>query len=336
MKPAISLVIAILLFVPCALSGKSLRGSSYTPVTAQDIKKIMPEANSKKINEYLPHMNEAMQKYGINTPERKAAFLSQVATETGQLNYMTEIASGAAYNGRKDLGNNAPHDGETYKGRGALQLTGKDNYKKAGQALGLDLVNHPELAATPQHAFETAGWYWDHKNLNKAADSSSVSQVTKGVNGCTNCKQTHSEERANFYQNAQKALGGSKSATPSTPKTSSTKGSATKSNNGRTPSLPAGNSVTKNNDRPSHTLVEGLHNLFGGNAATNNNNGGTHHSLLGGRSATNNNNGETHHSLFGGRSTSNNNNGETHHSLFGGSRETNNNNGGTHHSLFGH
>jgi predicted chitinase len=176
-------------------------------LSVQQLQKMMPQANSKVLNQYAPYLNKAMQDAGINTPARQNAFLAQLGHESGQFRYMQELASGKAYEGRKDLGNTSPGDGVKYKGRGPIQITGKANYAAAGKALGIDLVNHPELAATPEVGFKTAAWFWNQKGLNAKADkgtADSFSQITKAINGCANCKQTHAAERNNLWANNNK------------------------------------------------------------------------------------------------------------------------------------
>lgn len=91
---------------------------------------------------YAPTVN-ALVKYGMNTKERICAFLSQINIETGYLKFVTELGSGTQYNDRSDLGN-GPNDGPKYKGRGLIQITGKSNYKAAGQFLNKDFVNNPD------------------------------------------------------------------------------------------------------------------------------------------------------------------------------------------------
>ena len=103
--------------------------------------------------EYLDNINAALVKGQINTCHRQAAFLAQLV-------YMEEIASGAAYEGRTDLGNTQSGDGKQFKGRGPTQLTGRANYRAADQALGLDLEAYPEQVATPSDCFRTSVWFW--------------------------------------------------------------------------------------------------------------------------------------------------------------------------------
>ncbi len=87
-------------------------------------------------------------------------FIAQIAHESGELTYVQEIASGKAYEGRKDLGNTQPGDGIRYKGRGLIQLTGRANYEKYGQLMGLDLINNPELLEEPEFAALSAAYFW--------------------------------------------------------------------------------------------------------------------------------------------------------------------------------
>jgi putative chitinase len=132
---------------------------------------------------YFPFLTAAMDEREINTLLRMAAFLAQVGHESLDLLYMQEIASGAAYEGRADLGNTSPGDGMKYKGRGPLQLTGKANFTLYGTILGLDLVNNPEQAATPQVGFRIATLFWTLNKLNYLADEENTKLITKIVNG---------------------------------------------------------------------------------------------------------------------------------------------------------
>lgn len=113
-------------------------------------------------------------------------FLAQIGHESAQLRYTEEIASGTAYEGRKDLGNNQPGDGVKYKGRGLIQLTGKKNYALASIALDLPLLDRPELLAQPPLAVESAGWFWSNNNLNSLADMRLFKECTRRINGGMN------------------------------------------------------------------------------------------------------------------------------------------------------
>jgi sialidase-1 len=152
-------------------------------LTEAQLRAIMPRLTKERAAEFLGPLNRAMSKGEIDTPLRRAAFLAQLAHESGELRYMEEIASGEAYEGRKDLGNTEPGDGKRYKGRGPIQLTGRFNYRKAGEALGLDLEGKPELAASPEVGCLVAGWFWQTRRLNALADDGAFREITRRING---------------------------------------------------------------------------------------------------------------------------------------------------------
>lgn len=143
----------------------------------------MPGLDRATATAYLPHNDRAMVEFGITNEKRAWMWLAQTGHESLSLRYLEEIASGAAYEGRKDLGNTQPGDGVKYKGRGPIQITGRANYTKAAGALGVDLVNRPQLAAEPQYAFRVSGWWWAAHGLNAIADTGSVRDATKRING---------------------------------------------------------------------------------------------------------------------------------------------------------
>ena len=178
-------------------------GPTTGGVSAAQLRAIMPNLSEADANRHLPYLNAAMAEGQINTPKRQAAFLSQLAHESGQLRYFEEIASGAAYEGRRDLGNTQPGDGVRFKGRGPIQLTGRSNYTAAGNALGLDLVNNPALAATPAVGFRIAQWFWNSRNLNSYADAGNFDAITLRVNGGYNGKAA----RDAYYARACQVLG---------------------------------------------------------------------------------------------------------------------------------
>ncbi len=164
--------------------GASSSGGNWSGgVSINELRRIMPGLSAERANAYLPHLNAAMREAGINTPRRQAAFLAQLAHESGQLRYMEEIASGAAYEGRRDLGNTQRGDGVRYKGRGPIQLTGRANYRAAGNALGINLEANPQRASDPDVAFRIAAWYWGSRNLNQYADAGNFSAITYRING---------------------------------------------------------------------------------------------------------------------------------------------------------
>jgi predicted chitinase len=183
---------------------------SQTGLSTKQLRAVMPSLSEDKAAAMLPHLNRAMKEFGIDTPARASAFLAQVAHESGELKYFEELASGHAYEGRRDLGNTQPGDGERYKGRGPIQLTGRANYERASKALGVDLVNHPELDARPDIGFRIAGWFWQTKGLNQLADKGEFNEITRRVNGGFN----GAASRNGYYAKAQAALGGGMAGGP--------------------------------------------------------------------------------------------------------------------------
>ncbi|MBY6239800.1 putative peptidoglycan-binding domain-containing protein [Methylosinus sp. Sm6] len=122
----------------------------------------------------------------LTTPRRQAHFLAQIAHESAGMRTTVEYASGAAYEGRKDLGNTQSGDGARFKGRGLIQLTGRANYMAYGFELGLDLVGKPELAARFPAAALTAALYWRKRGINVPADREDLEAVTRKINGGVN------------------------------------------------------------------------------------------------------------------------------------------------------
>lgn len=171
-------------------------------MTPQQLKIIMPFAASRA-DLYAPLLASAMSEFEIDTPKRKAAFLAQIAHESGSLKYVEEIASGEAYEGRKDLGNTQPGDGKRFKGRGLIQVTGRANYQACGAALGLDLIASPELLKEPVNAARSAGWYWHSRNLNRFADWDQFGALTRAINGGYNGL----DDRIKFWLIARKVFG---------------------------------------------------------------------------------------------------------------------------------
>lgn len=167
---------------------------------------IMPYA-SKRVDAFLAPLNDAMVEFGIDTPRRMACFLAQIAHESGELRYVRELASGAAYDtGRlaARLGNTPEDDddGERYKGRGLIQITGTTNYKQCGEALGLNLLAQPELLEQPEYACRSAAWFWYSRGLSSLADVDDFRQITRKINGGYNGW----DDRVKYYERAKAAL----------------------------------------------------------------------------------------------------------------------------------
>lgn len=137
-------------------------------------------------------------RFDISTPLRMSHFLAQAAHETAAFRHFVELGSGDGpdpdpyddylqrYDYRRDLGNNAPGDGERYRGRGIFQLTGKANYWNYGKRVGIDLINQPHRAAEPELAVLIACLFWSDRNLNALADDDALVAITRRINGGTN------------------------------------------------------------------------------------------------------------------------------------------------------
>lgn len=171
-------------------------------ITLSQLQDIMP-LSGPRAPRFIEPMNEAMPQYEINTGRRQAAFLAQVAHESGELKYVRELATGWDYEGRKDLGNHEIGDGPKFKGRGLLQITGRGNYRACGEALGLDLIANPYLLEEPLPAVRSACWFWAVRKLNALADEGDLVAITKRINGGTNGLA----QRRQYYERALKVLG---------------------------------------------------------------------------------------------------------------------------------
>lgn len=181
-----------------------LHGASEAPQMLDEatLMAISPSASSEIVQAVVDNQG-VLNNYGINTPERMSMFLGQMAHESAGFKAMNEYAGGARYEGRADLGNTSPGDGEKYKGRGLIQLTGKYNYDKYGKKIGADLVNNPELAANPKVAVEIAAAYWKDKGLNEQADLGNFGEVTRRIQGTSTDAV---ESRGNYFSRASSAI----------------------------------------------------------------------------------------------------------------------------------
>lgn len=154
-------------------------------------------------------------KFGLNTPLIISHFMAQIEHESGlkpiqeNLNYSAErllqvfpkyfnsknvqgyhrfpeAIANVVYANRMGNGNYNSKDGWKYRGRGFIQLTGKDNYKALSKDTGIDYVNNPDLLLTESDALNSALWFWNKNGLNKLADSDDILSITKKINGGTN------------------------------------------------------------------------------------------------------------------------------------------------------
>jgi putative chitinase len=171
-------------------------------ITKEQLKSAIPGLKQSKIDLYFEPFNKTMEKYGINTPKRITCFLAQIGHESCSFVFVKELASGMAYEGRRDLGNVVEGDGVKFKGRGLIQITGRSNYFNLGEDLDLDLIGNPELLEEPMNATMSAGWFWNKHNLNALADKDKFLDITKRINGGTNGL----EDRMKRWETAKKAL----------------------------------------------------------------------------------------------------------------------------------
>ncbi len=118
----------------------------------------------------------------LDAPLRLIHFMGQGGHESSSFRYMEEIASGADYEGRADLGNTQPGDGKRYKGRGPIQLTGRANYRADGATLGIDLERHPEIVAMPSVGLLTSCLFWSRTGLNALADADDGIAIGRSIN----------------------------------------------------------------------------------------------------------------------------------------------------------
>jgi predicted chitinase len=180
----------------------------------EQLQAITPDLPAARRARFLPFLQAAMAEFAIDRPAREAAFLAQLAHESGQFRFMEEIWGPTDQQRRYEppsdlaarLGNSEPGDGRRFKGRGPIQITGRANYQRFGALLDVDLVSEPERAAAPDLAFRIAGLYWMKKGLNELADlatSDAFREITRRINGGFNGLT----DRERFYAAARVVLG---------------------------------------------------------------------------------------------------------------------------------
>jgi len=143
-----------------------------------------------RAREHAPFLKAAMAEFDITTRLRVAAFMAQILHESGLLRYPVELwgptESQRRYEVRQDIGNSQPGDGFRFRGRGWIQTTGRANYQRTGEALGVDLIAAPELLGEPELAARSAAWFWQSHNCNEMADAGMFESITKRINGGLN------------------------------------------------------------------------------------------------------------------------------------------------------
>ena len=203
-------------------------------LTESQLRQILPLLPLPKVQQYLPHLNAAMQIYAVNTLPRTAAFVAQTAHESAQYTRMLESlfytkAAGLmatwprrfpteasalpyvrneeklanfVYANRMGNGDGASGDGFRYRGRGIIQLTGREKYRITGAALGVGLEASPELAQSPEVAFKAAGLFWKSSGLNELADAGDFRTITQRING----GQNGAADRLKYFEIAKRVL----------------------------------------------------------------------------------------------------------------------------------
>jgi putative chitinase len=212
-----------------------------TNLNQDQLSKIMLKpAAQKNAGNWVAALNAAMTQYSINNVQRQAAFLAQILHESNEflsleenMNYSAirlrqvwpnrftsdqmaqsyggkpEKIANFVYSNRMGNGDEASGDGWRFHGRGLIQLTGRANYTKCANALGLDLTAHPELLLSPNDAALSAAWFWHINDLNSLADqalgtqaSDKMSLITKRINGGV----FGLKERLAYWERAKLAL----------------------------------------------------------------------------------------------------------------------------------
>lgn len=205
-------------------------------LTQEQLAELLP--NNQNVSEWVDALNNVLPEYEINTPLRVAAFIAQCAHESGNftrleenLNYRwqtlrkvfpkyfptdaiaqeyasrpdkKEAIANRAYGNRMGNGPEESGDGYRYRGRGLIQLTGKNNYTAFAKSLDIPVEEAVEYLETFDGAVQSACWFWDTNNLNKWADEGDMVTLTKKINGGTNGL----EDRIKHYKHALKVLNG--------------------------------------------------------------------------------------------------------------------------------
>lgn len=180
-------------------------------ITKQQLSKIAPNLKEPKLSIYTDEINECLVFMDINRPRRKAMFLAQLMHESAECRYTKELASGEAYDTGSlaiRLGNTPEKDGDgqKYKGRGLIQITGFYNYRDLSKFFEVDFLSKPELLEQPRWATQSAAWFWNSRKLSEIADigtEEAFRKITKKINGGYNGW----EDRLKYWNRAKIILG---------------------------------------------------------------------------------------------------------------------------------
>jgi putative chitinase len=159
---------------------------THHTISPDALRHVCPNLSQADAARIAAGLGDAFQRYGIDTERRAAMAVAQWAHESDRFKTSQEYASGAAYEGRKDLGNVQRGDGARFKGRGRIMVTGRANYAAMGKALGLDLLARPELLAQSPHSELASGQWWRDHGCNAFCDRDDFVGLTKRINGGVN------------------------------------------------------------------------------------------------------------------------------------------------------
>lgn len=165
----------------------------------RSVRRVAPWLTKQQAKAVADSLGPAFHTYGITTRKRAAAAIAQFAHESAGFRTMEEYASGAAYEGRHDLGNTKPGDGQRFKGRGFIQITGRNNYAAVSKALRHDFLSHPSDLEKPEWAAKASAWWWANHGLNQMADKGDFVGITKRINGGLNGL----EDRKKYWSRAK-------------------------------------------------------------------------------------------------------------------------------------
>lgn len=175
-------------------------------ITPAMLKKIAPAAKSALVEALAPLLTAKLPTYQITSRNNIAHFLAHAAHETDSFRVLEEYASGRKYEGRVDLGNVEQGDGVRFKGRGIFQLTGRANYRRFGDRLGLDLVAQPALAADPAVSVDVACLYWNDRRMGAKAERDDIVATTRAINGGLNGLEDRKRKLAAAKRELQHAV----------------------------------------------------------------------------------------------------------------------------------
>ncbi len=185
--------------------------------TKDNLRKIFPATPAAVLEAWVDPLNHTVEHYDISTATRAAAFIAQVGHESGglstikeNLNYsqagllkvfgkyfpsealagkyarQPQLIASRVYANRMGNGSESSQDGWTYRGRGLIQITGKNNYAAFAKDMKMDLAKVPAYLETQEGAAMSAGWFWSSNGLNALADQARFTDITKRINGGTN------------------------------------------------------------------------------------------------------------------------------------------------------